>query len=97
MESSVPTPPPNIMPLRTCPSADDTRKHRAIATPTRPTPTLPHNTRLTSPPIVVTGGTSIFVPVRNPYFCSSTPQPKTPSLSRDKRLTHSIIGWGHPY
>eukprot|EP00978_Attheya_sp_CCMP212_P019595 scaffold55169_cov79-Attheya_sp.AAC.3 len=64
MDSSVPTPPPNIMPLRARPSSDATRKRRAIATPTRPT--LPHNTRLTSPPTVATG--TNFMPVRNPYF-----------------------------
>eukprot|EP00978_Attheya_sp_CCMP212_P037769 scaffold181263_cov62-Attheya_sp.AAC.1 len=75
MDSYIPTPPPNIMPLRARPSSDDTRKRKAIATPTRHTP--PCNTRLTSPPTVVTG--TNFVPVSNPYFPSLTPQPNTRS------------------
>eukprot|EP00978_Attheya_sp_CCMP212_P012469 scaffold31115_cov58-Attheya_sp.AAC.1 len=36
MDSSIPTPPPSITPLRARPSSDDTRKCKAIATPTRP-------------------------------------------------------------
>eukprot|EP00978_Attheya_sp_CCMP212_P004432 scaffold9688_cov60-Attheya_sp.AAC.3 len=93
MDSSVPTPPPNGTPLCARPSSDDTRKHKAIATPTRPTP--PHNTRLTSPPTVVTGGTNCVPVIRNPYKRSSTPQPiprstvaVTPSSSA-KKTSHS--------
>eukprot|EP00978_Attheya_sp_CCMP212_P027329 scaffold91525_cov37-Attheya_sp.AAC.1 len=71
MDSSVPTPPPNITPLRARPSDDDTRKRKAVATPTRPTP--PRNDRLTSPPTI--GTDTNFDPVRNPYKRSSTPQP----------------------
>eukprot|EP00978_Attheya_sp_CCMP212_P043333 scaffold280809_cov57-Attheya_sp.AAC.1 len=44
MDSSVPTPPPNIMPLCARPSSDATRKHKPIATRTRPTP--PRNDHL---------------------------------------------------
>eukprot|EP00978_Attheya_sp_CCMP212_P021092 scaffold61223_cov33-Attheya_sp.AAC.1 len=71
MDSSVPTPHPNITPLRARPSDDDTCKRKAVATPTRPTP--PRNDRLTSPPTIGTG--TNFDPVRNPYKHSSTPQP----------------------
>jgi hypothetical protein len=69
MDSSVPTPPPNITPLRARPSTDDTRKRKAVATPTRPTPS--RIDRLISPHTVGTG--TSFAPVRNPYKRSSTP------------------------
>jgi hypothetical protein len=87
MDSSAPTPPSNITPLRARPSLDDTRKRKAVATPTRPTP--PRIDRLISPHTVGTGNS--FAPVRNPYKRSSTPQPNarstvavTPSSSAKK-------------